>query len=277
MLAWPMSACADSGPPKRAEVPTTLPAAPATPTGGAPILQLVLHTYGGMPRAADLPDVAIYANGKVVATKWSYDPAPATPTLLRGEISAGQLAAVVALARAAQLDRDESTFIKSGRQVIDGGGSQFVSLLDGHVSSVWADQLDVIAVHRLEPARWAALQALEKSMTQLAAGASALVVGDWTIRIRPMPPEFANGRSPWVGPPFASISERWGPNATRCAVLSEPIGRSALKPLGRDTAFVDDGEPADVWVRPLLPHERTCADTALANAELLTPQWPATA
>jgi hypothetical protein len=279
LLTMHTSGCASSRPSQPPHLPNPAPTsvALATPIGGAPILQLVLHTYGGLLRAADLPDVAIYADGTVVSTTWSNYPPPATPTLFRGAVPAGRLASVIGLARAAQLDRDESTFIASGEQIVDGGASQFVTQLDGHVSSIWADQLGNIAVHRFEPQRWAALEALQNSMVELIASTTSPVNGDWMIRIRPMPSEVAKDRAQWIGPSFTSIDQPWGIGNSRCAVFAEPVARKALLSLATDTAFADNGEPARVWVRPLLPHEHTCADATAGNAELLAPKWPTNA
>jgi hypothetical protein len=243
----------------------------AAPAGGGPVLQMVYILSMVVPVADDLAEIAVYADGTIVTTTWAYDRSPASPTLHRGTISAQQLDAVVESIQRAGLGNDESTFIASGEQIADGSATLFVVRANGRTAAVWADQLDVVEHHRLVPERWAALKDLSQRLRSIESLATEPVVGDWTMRIEPLDPMFAHDQPNWPGPPFASAVERWGSGPQRCAIVAATVARGALAALVDHQIFIDQGVMARVSLRPLLPHEHTCSDTAVGNPDLLRP------
>ena len=235
------------------------------------MLQMVHILSMVVPVADDLAEIAVYADGTIVTTTWAYDRSPASPALHRGTISAQQLDAVVESIQRAGLGDDESTFIPSGEQIADGSATLFVVRANGRTAAVWADQLDTVEHHRLVPERWAALRDLSQRLRSIESLATEPVVGDWTMRIEPLDPSFAHDQPSWPGPSFSSVDEPWGPGRRRCAIVAAEEARSALAALADHQIFTDHGVVARVSLRPLLPHEHTCSDTAIGNVDLLRP------
>lgn len=83
--------------------------------------------------------------------------------------------------------------------------------------------------------------------------------------------QFAASSPVWAGPTFESFVDAWGIGKQKCQIVSAMVGHTILVAMAQGNMFAENGTAVRAWVRPLLPHERSCADTAIGNLERLIP------
>ncbi len=270
MLAFPLAglltstACGGSA--------GSLSSAPTTPSGcddsacgrfdpAVPVLQLSSVCYGACAWTdpLGLPDVVVYGDGRVVRT--SHAPPDPRPTFSTGQVPPDRVAGLAAQARGAGLSGGIRTTLEF-RQVAfaDGGGDVLSSRVDGKQTTVESPQSydATLDADSTDPARRAALRDLAGALRALTAEAP---YEDDRVVLRATPRPDGEGQAvPWTGPRLVDL-----PNDGngRCVVLTGEPARATLAAVAQDafpTVYQEAGREFRVEARPVLPHERTCAE-----------------
>lgn len=220
-----------------------------------------------------LPDVSLDAvTGTVMSMRVDARGSTVFPiTLLRGAATPQQVDDVLALVERAGLPADTSyPRMRDGVGAADGGGSILrVTSTDGTSGSVEAPHLyssgdDLYA----NQGRRLQLRSLRDALAALAGIGEPYQPLAHAVVAESLGPANGPSQVAWTGPDLAQLPEVVG--GVGCAVLSDqelaavdPTLRAADQPL----VVTDGGRSWTVQLRPLLPHERTCADLHVHHSE----------
>lgn len=261
---------ADPGTASRASVT----AGPVKGTTTSPILELHGVCYGACSYAVPtgLPSVVVYDDGTVVLFTHTTGSGPnAVPsarvwTASRLTIDASELAAISDLARHAGLVDGGVHNNGTNRFFADGGGSIFIARLDSKVTTIEAPQLfgDDSNSDSERPAERARLLTLQNTLYgyEKDKRATALPIEAWALVARSSGAVTGGERPtprPWTGAALDELPDALSGSA-RCQVFADGDLDSAIPAAPGYTSVAQAGRKWLVEVRPLLPHQHTCAD-----------------
>lgn len=240
---------------------------------GAPLLQVV-HAGGFVPRGWDfrtVPELTVYPDGTVISlgAQILIYPGPALPALVATRLDEADLDAVVDAARDAGLLAEAPDYGQP--QVTDLPTTSVTFRVDGeeHVHSVYAlgagDDVGLDA--GAAEARAALTGFLDEVRAMVDAREGETITPDrFGILADPVPDEAMQVEEgidrevvPW---PVGAVALA---DATECVTVDGDDGATlgaALAEANQLTVFEDDGVRYEVHARPLLPHEKGCADLA---------------
>lgn len=292
-FAVALTGCASLGDGTGSGSPGDEPAtdAPTTPTGTAgtatPLLQIE-HEGGFVMMGYDVasvPDLTVYRDGRAInhGPQIAIYPPPALPNLLAQDLSEQDLETLVAAARDAGLLGD----VDYGQPAIADAPTTYVTLtVDGQTHVHAAEALGVTEGglegvpgeeidepdHGLTAEQREARAALSGFITEAHELVGATGTGEpyaipaFAVQAQPAPDVDAGASAdegdierqvlPW--PLDISLAD-----AQECLVVHGDAVQTLLETLADasfSTQYEQDGVTYDVWFRPLLPHEETCAD-----------------
>lgn len=268
-LAVGLAGCADRGSSTTFSAPTPEPTpspSPAVPADGdEPVLSLTSVCYGacGLVDPLGLPEVAVYADGRVIRAE--HQPPDPRSALTQGSADEAALQELLSLARAADLDAGGAVELAFDDTMAfaDGGGEVLTGRLGGTttiIESPLAHDAGLDAVST-DPRRRAALRELSTALRSLrttqpyrpdvvVVHARPTLATALDVEVRP-------------GPELSGLPAAEGD--ARCAVVRGEQAEQALVAVADDAFASPYAEGEQVWTvaaRPVLPHEQDCPDVA---------------
>lgn len=268
VLAVGLAACGGGASPSLS-APTSTPTSSPSPAvpfdAAAPVLALTSVCYGacGHVDPLGLPELAVYADGRVVRAE--HQPPDPRSVLTQGSVDEAALQELLTLARAAGLDSGGEVELgfDDSIAIADGGGEVLTGRLDGATTTVESPHpydagLDAVST---DGDRRAALRELSTALRGLEV-TQPYDPGAVVVQARPAGAT-AFEVEPWPGPPLAELPPADGD--ARCDVVRGASATQVLTVVSDDrfpSPYDDGGQVWTVAARPVLPHEQDCADVA---------------
>lgn len=256
-----VAACSSS--PSNGQPVATTTTAPviAVVDDGTPVITMHFTCYGECAYLwpGDLPQVAVYADGTVVAAEFPQGEGDPPLVMTTGHVTADQVQALAIAATEAGLrgqGRLPNSRLPDGIEIADGGGTVFTyrsgpAIAVREVEHLYAGDDFSQVGDRVK------LLALQQTLRTIAETATdPLPITQWAVVFEPQ--AIVNEVPEWPGPDLSTVpAASWGD--LRCAIL--PGAAWALTATATyDEYYVSGGSTWFVSIRPLLPHEHGCDD-----------------
>lgn len=256
-----VAACSSS--PSNGQPVATTTTAPviALVDDGTPVITMHFTCYGECAYLwpGDLPQVAVYADGTVVAAEFPQGQGDPPMVMTRGHVTAEQVQALALAATEAGLHgqgRLPNSRPPDEIQIADGCGTVF-TYRSGSAIAVREVEHLYTGDDFNQVGERAKLLALQQSLRTIAETArDPLPITQWALVFKPQ--AIVNEVPEWPGPDLSTLPARtWGD--FRCAILDGGAW-SLTASATYDEYYRSGGSTWFVSTRPLLPHEHGCDD-----------------